>query len=307
MNKTRIIIIGLLCTFVHTQAHMRMAVNDTVVVSPAQITKKITNLSEEYTQIARVVNYEFSHPDVPQAFDGCHIAYISDTHYKSLFNEEGLPQLVRLLKSLHPDMLLMGGDYQEGCEYVKELFDSIATVKPKLGIYGVLGNNDYERCTDDIRNVMKQDGMQVLEQRCDTVRLGQAQIILAGIENSTASDSATVRRISVCPTLSLHAKDFVILLTHTPDYAEDYKITHTDLVLAGHTHGGQVVIFGHAPAVPSHYGQRFLTGLKYNSAGTPMIITNGIGTSQMPIRMGAPAEVVMITLHALTATSAKDK
>ena len=61
--------------------------------------------------------------------------------------------------------------------------------------------------------------------------------------------------------LGLSPDDFVILLTHTPDYAEDVPVTNSDLILAGHTHGGQVTLFGlYAPIVPSHYGQRFLPG-----------------------------------------------
>jgi len=263
----------------------------------ATIKKSVMSLSRKYKEISRVVKFDFYQHDIPQAFDSCRIAFISDTHYKSLFDEKGLPSLTRLLRELKPDILMMGGDYQEGCEYVEELFDSIAAVKPKMGIYGVLGNNDYERCTDQIRLSMIHHGMHLLEQRCDTVVLNGSRIILAGIENSTASDSVTVSRIGICPTRSLHFDDFVILLTHTPDYAEEYDITNTDLVLAGHTHGGQVLILGRAPKVPSRYGERFLTGLKHNSAGVPMIITNGIGTSQVRVRIGAHAEVVLITLH----------
>lgn len=267
------------------------------IPSPAHIEKTIHKLPATYKILNRVVNYRFTHPDVPKAFDGCRIAFISDTHYKSLFDETGLSELTRLLREQKADLLLMGGDYQEGCQYVQELFDSIEAVKPRLGVYGVLGNNDYKRCTDDIRQSMKAHQIHLLEQTCDTVRRGEARIILAGIENSTASDVETINKIKTCPTLSLSDGDFVILLTHTPDYAEDYSTAHSDLVLAGHTHGGQVLIFGYAPVVPSKYGSRFLTGLKYTSQGTPIIITNGIGTSRMPIRHGAPAEIVVITLH----------
>lgn len=272
------------------------------IPSPAKIEMKITQQPEQCEEINRIVNYRFSHPDIPRAFDGCRIAFISDTHYKSLFDEKGLPWLTKLLRQQKPDILLMGGDYQEGCQYVEELFDSISAVKPKLGIYGVLGNNDYERCTEDIRQSMKAHGMHLMEQKCDTIRLKGKRIILAGIENSTARDAAILKRISHCPTLSLHPKDFVILLTHTPDYAEDHATTNADLVLAGHTHGGQVLFMGHAPKVPSKYGERFLTGLKYTSQGTPIIITNGIGTSSLPIRTGAPAEIVIITLHSSNKT-----
>lgn len=284
--------------FAFLAATARASAGDSIV-SPAKIKQSITKLPNRYKEISRVVDYSFTHPDVPQAFDGCRIAFISDTHYKSLFDEKGLPSLIKLLREQKSDLLLMGGDYQEGCQYIEELFDSIKAVKPQLGIYAVLGNNDYERCTDDIRRSMAAKGIRLLEQRCDTVYRNSARLILAGIENSTATDTATIKKIAICPTVSLHDKDFVILLTHTPDYAEDYLTTNTDLVLAGHTHGGQVLIFGHAPEVPSKYGERFLSGLKYTSQGVPIIITNGIGTSRLPIRLGAPAEVVIITLHSV--------
>ena len=89
----------------------------------------------------------------------------------------------------------------------------------------------------------------------------------------------------------------MILLVHTPDYVEEVSVAHTDLALAGHTHGGQVRVLGHAPIIPSRYGARFLTGLKYSTAKVPIIITNGIGTSNKNIRIGAPSEVVLITLR----------
>ena len=96
-------------------------------------------------------------------------------------------------------------------------------------------------------------------------------------------------------------EDYCILLSHRPEFFHIYVSENVDLTVSGHTHGGQVTLFGlYAPIVPSHYGQRFLSGLKYNSKNIPMIVTNGIGTSQKAIRMFAPAEVVMIVLHRLT-------
>ena len=64
--------------------------------------------------------------DVPEAFEGFRIAFISDLHYKSLLKEKGLNDLVRLLIAQKADVLLMGGDYQEGCEYVDPLFSALA-------------------------------------------------------------------------------------------------------------------------------------------------------------------------------------
>lgn len=102
------------------------------------------------------------------------------------------------------------------------------------------------------------------------------------------------------PTLILSPEGFVILLVHTPDYIEDVSVTNTDLTLARHTRGGQVRVFGVAPAPNSYYGNRFVTGLIYDSAKIPSIITNETGTSRLPIRVGTPAEIIVTTLHRLT-------
>lgn len=248
-----------------------------------------------YKNVKCIRQYEFAHRDVPAAFDGCRLAFVSDLHYRSLLKEKGLRDLTRLLNDLHADALLIGGDLHEGCKYVPAVIEALGAVKTPLGTYAVLGNNDYEACYDDILKEMNRQGIHLLEHKVDTLRRGDGQILIAGVRNPF-----NLEQNGQSPTLSLSPDDFVILLTHTPDYAEDVPITNTDLVLAGHTHGGQVTLFGlYAPVVPSHYGQRFLTGLKSNSNGTPVIITNGIGTSNRNIRLFAPSEVVVITLFHL--------
>lgn len=264
------------------------------VLRGTKITSSTVDVSSVYTGVDRVVKYDFTHRDVPEAFEGFRIAFISDLHYKSLLKEKGLNDLVRLLIAQKADVLLMGGDYQEGCEYVEPLFAALSRVKTPMGTYGVMGNNDYERCHDDIVKTMEHYGMRVLEHEVDTLRKDGQQIIIAGVRNPF-----DLAHNGVSPSLALSPRDFVILLVHTPDYVEDVSVANTDLALAGHTHGGQVRVFGIAPALNSHYGNRFVTGLAYNSAKIPLIITNGIGTSQMPIRIGAPAEIIMITLHRL--------
>ena len=232
-----------------------------------------------YRGISRVRTYKFSHPDVPAAFDGFRIAFISDLHYKSLFKEKGLENLVRLLNDQRADVV--------------PVVSALAAVKVPMGTYVVLGNNDYEACYADIVRQLEAHNIHLMEHRVDTLKRDGAEILIAGVRNPF-----DLQKNGVSPTLALSPDDFVILLTHTPDYAEDVAITNTDLVLAGHTHGGQVTLFGlYAPILPSHYGQRFRGGLKRNSQGIPMIITNGLGTSNKNIRMFAPSEVVMIELN----------
>ena len=238
------------------------------------------------TILSRCQIYDFSRISIADMVE--HLEYVSSC--------EGVtaePEALNVIAQ-KADVLLMGGDYQEGCEYVDPLFSALARVKTPMGTYGVMGNNDYERCHDEIIRTMKHYGMHPLEHEVDTLRKDGQQIIIAGVRNPF-----DLGQNGKSPTLALSPRDFVIMLVHTPDYVEDVSVVNTDLALAGHTHGGQVCVFGIAPVLNSNYGTRFLTGLACNSAKIPLIVTNGIGTSQLPIRIGAPAEVIMITLHRL--------
>ena len=77
----------------------------------------------------RVRQYEFAHRDVPAAFDGCRLAFVSDLHYRSLLKEKGLKDITRLLNDLQVDALLIGGDLHEGCEYVPAVIAALGAVK----------------------------------------------------------------------------------------------------------------------------------------------------------------------------------
>ncbi|MGB9594408.1 MAG: metallophosphoesterase, partial [Anaerolineae bacterium] len=91
--------------------------------------------------------------------------------------------------------------------------------------------------------------------------------------------------------------DFVILLSHNPDYAERLITRDIDLMLSGHTHGGQVTLFGlWAAAVPSAYGQKYRGGF-VRTEHTLVYVTTGVGTITPPVRFWARPEVVLITLE----------
>lgn len=248
----------------------------------------------KYKGIGRVKTYHFVSEDLPPAFDGFRIAFATDFHYESRFNRERLPALVEAVRSVSPDVLLLGGDYRgrEGGD-VGELFRALEKVDAPFGTYAVMGN--HERVENDslVRVAMKETGVKLLEHVADTITRNEEHIIVVGIRNPF-----DLSRNGVSPTLSLKPEDFVIMITHTPDYVEDVDISNTDLALAGHTHGGQVSLFNRwSPAKFSKYGNRFLTGMKHNSAGIPVIISNGIGTSRKNIRLFTPSEIVLVILE----------
>ena len=257
------------------------------------IVKGQTEIEGKHLGIRRIRTYDVSSAEIPQSFDGFRILFIADTHYPSLFTDRTLASLGTVVSEIAPDAIMLGGDYQEGCEYVEPLFATIMRHPPKYGAYAILGNNDIERCTDTIIDLMRAYDIKFVEDTAVRINKGHSHITVAGATNTYKAFEE-----NPSPTLNLPPEEFVILLTHTPDYAEDQDIANTDLVLAGHTHGGQVTFLGFlAPVTASHYGQRFLKGLNYNTAGQPVITTTGIGTSRRNIRLFAPSEVVLLTLH----------
>ncbi len=243
-------------------------------------------------------DYDISSPDVPAAFDGYRIAFASDFHLESRFKQRQLHGTVKALQALAPDVLMLGGDYQEGCEYVEPLLAEIARVMPPDGIYAVLGNNDYERCTDLIRSTMEQYDIHLLEEAADTICKEGSCIFVWGTNPYAGRYPTAMIRAKTLNSELITQDSYVILLTHTPDYVDDAGIANADLALAGHTHGGQVTFFGlYAPITASKYGMRYRTGMKRSRTGIPIIISNGLGTSRYPIRLFAPTDIVIVTLH----------
>lgn len=248
-----------------------------------------------YKGIGRLKTYDFYSADLPDEFDGLRVAFATDFHYESRFSRKRLPGLVKALRAADADVLLLGGDYRgRHGGNIDELFQAIRQVDYPLGVYAVMGNHEFGENDRLVREAFKKYEIELLEHRLDTLMRGNSRIILCGIR-----DPFNLKKNGVSPTLQLKKDDFVLLMTHTPDYIEDVDVSHTDLAFAGHTHGGQVSLFRKwTPAKHfSKYGNKFLTGMKYNSAGIPIIISNGIGTSRKDIRLFTPSEVVVVVLH----------
>ena len=248
----------------------------------------------KYKGVGRIKRYDIYNAQLPDSFDGFRVAFVTDFHYESRFSFKRLNGMKCALQAVDADVLLLGGDYRgrKGGN-LAELFDALSEVKTPYGMYAVMGNHDLNENYSLVKAQMERTGVRLLEHRCDTLWRGNQFLIVCGIRNPF-----DLSRNGWSPTRELSPEDFVLMLVHTPDYAEDVDITHTDLVMAGHTHGGQVSFFNrYTPAHFSKYGNRFLTGLKYNSKGIPVIISNGLGTSRKDIRLFTPSEVVLVVLH----------
>ena len=233
----------------------------------------------KYRGVGRIKQYDFFSYDVPSAFDGFRIGFASDIHYESRFTRKRLDNAIRALQSLNADVLLLGGDYgsPKGGD-MDTLFTALGKVLTPYGIYGVMGNHDYSYCYSLVAEAMEKNNVHLMEHISYKLMKDGQHIIISGVRNPF-----DLKKNGDSPSQHFPADDFILLLTHTPDYAEDTDVSNANLVLAGHTHGGQVSLFKkYSPVKHSIYGNRFQTGRKENSAGVPIIITNGLFEIECP-------------------------
>lgn len=262
-----------------------------LILSAAVMLLTLSCASLSPNGVGRVKRYSIVSERLPESFDGYRLAFISDIHYPSLFTRARLGKLVRKLRSENLSMLLLGGDYVTDDSYICELFDSLSAVHVNDGIYAVIGNHERSNASL-VAAAMEKRGIELLCDNAVRVVKDESSIRLVGIEDSFESD--TLFKVN-----SYNTPDsiFTIILCHTPDYAERNSVD-ADLVLSGHTHGGQVSLFGiYTPVKNSIYGSRFLRGRNRTTGGVDVITTNGVGTSRRKVRFCVPSEIVVVTLR----------
>lgn len=226
---------------------------------------------------------------IPPQFDGKRIVFLVDIHAGPSFDQNRVDNLVKQVNDLHPDIILLGGDYVDrDAEYVKPVFESLQKLEAPLGVYAVLGNNDPQILTWD---TLENSNITDLTNQGKWIEYDEGRIRICGVGdyNNDVQDQETAIG-------DAQADDYVVLLSHNPDYYPHVDNSLVDLVLSGHTHGGQVTFFGlWAPIVRSEYGQKYLTGV-HKENNTTLIVSNGIGTVIAPMRFFARPQIIVVDL-----------
>ncbi|MDR1707749.1 MAG: metallophosphoesterase [Prevotella sp.] len=241
----------------------------------------------------------FSSESIPDAFDGKKIIFISDIHAGKYFPRKDVAELVRRINERNPDIILLGGDNTDkNTAYSTPFFEEIARLKSKYGIFSVLGNHDYWEDPQLIQEGLINCGFNICDNQSYWIKEGNDSIKIGGV-----GDLWEDVQIIENTTNDVRQDDFCILLSHNPDYMELLNTDLVDLMLSGHTHGGQVTLFGlYAPIMPSTFHSEYLqTGQKYRYGwkeknNTKLYVTTGIGTGKFPLRFFAQPEIVEITL-----------
>ncbi len=242
----------------------------------------------------KIKEVTFSSPDVPKAFDGVRVAFIADIHRGPFFSQARVRRLVDKVNALKPDMILLGGDYVLGdpVKYSDSCFQELARLKAPLGCFAVLGNHDYGKSVGPSTRAIKNAGITLLDNRGVWIDKGDAHIRLGGVGDYEVDTP------DVGPVLyGTKPSDFVLLVSHNPAFVHDLQPGQVDLMLSGHTHGGQITFFGlWAPVLPRHVGQGLRSGVVKTDA-TTVIVSNGVGTIFPPMRFFARPDIVVVTLR----------
>jgi predicted MPP superfamily phosphohydrolase len=265
----------------------------------------------------RVTRYNVRPPQWPSGLQ-LKIAALADLHAcEPWMDLERIASIVARTNALQPDLIVLLGDYVAGMPRVTTGYipaarwaPALGRLKAPLGVHAVLGNHDWWEDRAVMRSgqgkpiaqqELEKAGIPVYEN--DAVRLTKAghPFWLAGLGDQLAYMAARryrkLKRLGVDDlpaTLAKITDDApVVMMAHEPDVATRMP-SRVALQLSGHTHGGQMRIFGWSPIVPSRYGGRFAYG--HMRENCDIVVSGGLGCTALPIRINMPPEIVLVTL-----------
>ena len=251
------------------------------------------------------------------------IAALSDIHAcLPWMAPERITRIVETTHALAPDLIVLLGDYSASHRFVTgplnsgEWAGALAQLKAPLGVFAILGNHDWWTDHDAQRRgggptfshrALANAGVPVLEN--DAVRLvhDKQPFWVAGLGDQIALlpglrwKRPRMRGVDDLPGTLARVTDSapVILLAHEPDIFPRVP-GRVSVTLSGHTHGGQIRVFGYSPVVPSRFGNRYAYGhvMERSSSGDikHLIVSGGLGCSIVPVRFGLPPEITLVTL-----------
>lgn len=254
--------------------------------------------------------YRVNIRDLPPELDGFRIAQISDTHLGPIVPRSLVEHAVSIAADLDPDLVVLTGDMIEsthgGLAASLPVFAPLATIG--AGCLAVLGNHDWYGNGHSVRKILREMGITTIDNDRVFIDSQTRRLTPEAPGDGNLDHSLCITGLGdlltdvVDPARAFrHVSRTTprILLAHNPDTLELRSLASTriDLALCGHTHGGQVRLpFIGPPLVPSAFGRKYAGGL-VSSPVAPAIISRGVGTSGLPVRLGVPPEVVEIELR----------
>ncbi|HVG62304.1 MAG TPA: metallophosphoesterase [Hyalangium sp.] len=229
---------------------------------------------------------------LPPELDGYRIGQISDVHCGPHVSENRVSSWVERLNRLELDLVAVTGDLiAHGSSHVEAVARALGGLRAKDGAYACMGNHDYFTDGEHLIRALERRGLTVLRNRGVVVKRGGARLYVAGVDDTWTSrhdvDRALAQRPEGAPT---------VLLAHDPDLFPQAQARAVELTLSGHTHGGQLGVPGIRRLSLARLVTRWTAGL-YRQGSSWLYVNRGAGTTGPPVRLGAPAELAVITLR----------
>lgn len=227
---------------------------------------------------------------LPKKLDGFKIIQLSDIHHSPFTSLEHIARAVKVANRLKPDMFILTGDYvSHEDRYIAPVAEVLGELKAEFGTYACLGNHDHWTNAELVTHLLRGEGIKVLVNEGLRVEARGASFWIAGIDDHTAGT----------PNLRASLKgsfpdEMKLLMAHNPIAFRQAVRSGIDLVLSGHTHGGQIKIRDEEKRI---LPRRKLSSGLHERKDTQIYITRGIGTVVLPVRYNCPPEISLIELE----------
>ena len=235
---------------------------------------------------------------LPREFEGLRIVQLSDVHHSPFLEEAEIAEAVRLANQLQPDLVALTGDYvSHSRDEIAGCARALGKLHARHGVFAVLGNHDHWTDGEMMASALTQQGIRVLVNESVRIERNGSSIRLAGI------DDMMVKRDDLgLALLGTSRAEARILLAHNPRIIREAARAGVDLVLSGHTHGGQInwrLLTGREDRKTARWlrrpSRRMMRG--YARFGdTQLYVNRGLGTVVVPLRYGCPPEITVIEL-----------
>jgi predicted MPP superfamily phosphohydrolase len=235
------------------------------------------------------------------------IAVVSDMHVGPFKGALFMRRLVRTINNTLPDIVLLVGDYIYNEDAILSDLDPLEDIRSSVGVFGVLGNHDQGQYAnifgkryftfnqgEDIADALESLGIRMLRNEHEVLSIGLDSIAIAGIDDLWTADADLDAALAEIPAASP-----VILLSHNPTVIKELSEKGVDLVVSGHTHGGQIRLpfIGPLITLPIGISQDYDQGIFAIDDGTTLAITRGAGETWARSRLFAWPEIMLLTVQ----------
>jgi predicted MPP superfamily phosphohydrolase len=231
---------------------------------------------------------------LPRSLEGFRIVHLSDVHHSAFTSREQIARAVQTANRLKPDIVALTGDYiSHDRKFAAPCAELLGHLRASFGVYAVLGNHDHWTDASLITDLFRAEGITVLVNEGMRFELNGAAFWLAGVDDTMVGLEDLSLALAGCSD-----DEMKLLLAHNPIILRRAARAGVDLVLSGHTHGGQVALRPERGS-RSRARRRMLQGLG-RQGDTQIYVTRGVGTVILPVRYGCPPEVSLLELRRAT-------